>query len=117
MFLLAASLLALPAIAPPDASRIARNYRTRHEREIVTEFMDLLSIPNLASDIPNIEKNASAIAAMLERRGAQVRLLRLEGVPPFVFATRPSRKAKTSIWFFTHFDGQQLDPDCMHTPP
>ena len=117
MLLLAASLLALPAIAPPDASRIARNYRTHHEREIVSEFMDLLSIPNLASDMPNIEKNASTIAAMLERRGAQVRLLRLEGLPPLVYATLPSRNAKTTAAFYAHYDGQPVDPAQWATPP
>ena len=85
MLLLAAALLALPAIAPPDASRIARDYRTRHEREIVSEFTELLAIPNLASDAPNIEKNANAIAAMFTRRGATVQLLRVEGAPPLVF--------------------------------
>jgi hypothetical protein len=47
-------------------------YRLAHENEIVGEFARLLSIPNLASDTPNIERNAQAIAKMLESRGVSV---------------------------------------------
>jgi acetylornithine deacetylase/succinyl-diaminopimelate desuccinylase-like protein len=111
------ALLTLAAIAPPDASRIARDYRVRHEREIVSEFMDLLAIPNLASDAPNIEKNATTIAAMFTRRGATVQLLRLDGAPPLVYATLPARNSKTTIAFYAHYDGQPVDPAQWSSPP
>jgi len=114
---LIAFITLIAAISPPDASHAARDYRTRHEREILTEFMDLLSIPNLASDTANIEKNASAIAAMFTRRGAEVRLLRVEGAPPLVYATLPGRKAKTTIAFYAHYDGQPVDPAQWATLP
>ena len=117
MLLIAAYLLALPAIAPPDASRIARDYRTRHEREILSEFTELLAIPNLASDAPNIEKNANAIAAMFTRRGATVQLLRSEGAPPLVYATLLARRSTTTIAFYAHYDGQPVDPSQWSTPP
>ena len=117
MLLLAAALFALPAIAPPDAARIARDYRMRHEREIVAEFMELLAIPNLASDTPNIEKNAAAISAMFARRGATVQLLRIEGAPPLVYATMPARNSKTTIAFYAHYDGQPVDPAQWAAPP
>jgi acetylornithine deacetylase/succinyl-diaminopimelate desuccinylase-like protein len=112
-------LIALPAlgISPPDASRLARDYRTRHEREIVTEFMQLLAIPNLASDTANIEKNANAIVTMFARRGAEARLLRMEGAPPLVMATIPARNAKTTIAFYAHYDGQPVDPAQWKSPP
>src|SRR5438046_508782 len=111
------ALLTLAAIAPPDASRIARDYRVHHEREIVSEFMELLAIPNLASDAPNIDKNASTIAAMFTRRGATVQLLRVEGAPPVVYATVPARNARTTIAFYAHYDGQPVDPAQWSTPP
>ena len=112
-------LAAIPALAisPPDASRAARDYRTHHEREIVAEFMDLLAIPNLASDTANIEKNANALIAMFTRRGAEARLLRVEGAPPLVYATLPARNAKTTIAFYAHYDGQPVDPAQWKTPP
>src|SRR5438128_3517216 len=114
-----AFLFALPALAvsPPDASRAARDYRTRHEREIVTEFMQLLAIPNLASDSANIERNAAAISAMLTRRGADVKLLRIEGAPPLIYATLPARNAKSTIAFYAHYDGQPVDPAQWTSPP
>ena len=117
MLLLAAALFALPAISPPDAARIARDYRTHHEREIVAEFMELLAIPNLASDTPNIEKNAAAISTMFARRGATVQLLRVEGAPPLVYATLPARNSKTTIAVYAHYDGQPVDPAQWATPP
>ena len=114
MLLLAATLL---AISPPDASRVARNYRVRHEKEIISEFMELLAIPNLASDAPNIEKNANAIAAMFSRRGATAQLLRVEGAPPVLYATLPGRNAKTTIALYAHYDGQPVDPAQWSSPP
>jgi hypothetical protein len=43
-----------------------QRWRAQHERAIVAEFAELLAIPNLASDAPNINKNAAAIQALLE---------------------------------------------------
>jgi len=114
-----AAVLALPAfaISPVEMSHSARDYRMKHEREIVGELMELLTLPNLASDATNIEKNASAIVAMLVRRGADAKLLRLEGAPPLVYATLPSRNAKMTIAFYAHYDGQPVDPKQWATPP
>ena len=36
------------------------DWRAQHEREILQEFSDLLAIPNLASDTPNIQRNADS---------------------------------------------------------
>lgn len=62
-----------------------RKYRAAHENEIVEEFATLLSIPNLASDMPNIERNAQAVTKALESRGVSVQLLRDPGAPPVVY--------------------------------
>ena len=114
MFLIAVPAMALSA---PDAARIAREYRMRHEREIVSEFMNLLAIPNLASDAANIDRNANALVAMFARRGADARLLRIEGAPPLVYAVLPARKAKTTIAVYAHYDGQPVDAAQWSTPP
>jgi acetylornithine deacetylase/succinyl-diaminopimelate desuccinylase-like protein len=112
-------LIAVPAsaIAPPEAARAAREFRMRHEAEILAEFTSLLSIPNLASDSVNIEKNANALVAMFTRRGAEARLLRVEGAPPLVYATLPAKNAKSTIAFYAHYDGQPVDPSQWSTPP
>jgi acetylornithine deacetylase/succinyl-diaminopimelate desuccinylase-like protein len=105
------------AITPQEAARVARDYRVRHEREIIAEFTQLLSIPNLASDTPNIEKNAAALQAMFARRGVDLHLLRIEGAPPLVVGWLPATNAASTIAFYAHYDGQPVDPSQWSNPP
>src|SRR5690349_22835308 len=67
--------LDLPIAAQGGAAPVARQvraYREAHEKQIVTEFVSLLSIPNHAGDRGDIERNAQEISAMLRQRGVQV---------------------------------------------
>ena len=105
-----ASLGAAGAVgAPPDAVSAARSFRVSHEAEIVRELADLLEIPNRAADSPNIEKNAAAVAALYRGRQFSVRLLRVEGAPPVVFAAKDFPGAKKTVTFYAHYDGQPVD--------
>ncbi|MGC1106640.1 MAG: hypothetical protein WA876_08890, partial [Candidatus Acidiferrales bacterium] len=62
-----------------------RAYRVAHEPQIIGEFVDLLSIPDVASDAPNIQRNAVQIETMLKSRGFQVQELpTAEGRGPVV---------------------------------
>src|SRR6185436_12051962 len=87
------------------AAAEARAWRQKHEREILAEFVTLLAIPNVANDGPNIERNAKAIAAMLEQGGLRVRVLRLGSAPPVVVGDLPARGAARTIAFYAHYDG------------
>ena len=76
--------LVFGVFARPDAGgRLRRGcartnaWRAQHEREILQEFSELLALPNLASDRPNIERNALAIRAMLEKRGLTTQAARV----------------------------------------
>jgi acetylornithine deacetylase/succinyl-diaminopimelate desuccinylase-like protein len=100
-----------------DAAARARNWRTQHEREILSEFVELLAIPNLASDSQNIERNAAAIAAICEKRGLEVQTLRLDGAPPIVVANLTARGAKRTIAFYAHYDGQPVDAKQWKSDP
>ncbi|HXT86122.1 MAG TPA: hypothetical protein VN745_03780, partial [Verrucomicrobiae bacterium] len=63
-----------------------RQYRQSHEVEIIREFVKLLSIPNVASDAANIQRNAEMIQQMLEAREFRVQLLpTAQGRGPVVF--------------------------------
>src|SRR6266850_2396237 len=117
--LMALLLAAAPALAlpPHEAASAARDWRTRHEKEIVAELSALVAIPNLASDKVNIERNAAAIAEAFTRRGATVKLLRMEGVPPLVVASIPTKGAKSTFTFYAHYDGQPVDAAQWSTPP
>ena len=87
----------------------ARTWRVAHEVEILSEFVELLAIPNLATDAPNIRRNATTIRAMCEKRGLTTTLLELEGAPPVVVADLSVPEAKRTIAFYAHYDGQPVE--------
>ena len=99
------------------AAVAARQWRGHHERAIMNEFVSLLSIPNIASDHDNIQRNAEAIARMLESRGIASRLVSVPGANPVVFGEIKTPGAARTIVFYAHYDGQPLDPKEWATPP
>jgi acetylornithine deacetylase/succinyl-diaminopimelate desuccinylase-like protein len=99
------------------AAAAARAWRTAHERAILSEFTDLLALPNLAREDGNIRKNAAAVSAMLERRGVKARLLEVPGAPPVVFGEIDTPGATRTLIFYAHYDGQPLDPKEWASPP
>ena len=69
-FALALLLINASTFADPAAvAKQTRSWRANHEHEILAEFAELLAIPNLANDAPNIQRNAEALRAMCEKRG------------------------------------------------
>ena len=111
-FALALFLVMLNAPVRADPATVAKNsrvWRANHEREILAEFAELLSIPNLANDTPNIRRNAEAIRKMCEKRGLIAKLLTIEGAPPVVVADLAVPNAKRTIAFYAHYDGQPVD--------
>ena len=115
--LLSFALAALAQAQPNPAAAAAHQWRTAHQQAILDEFMDLLAIPNLASDQPNIRRNAAAVSAMLEKRGVKTQLLEVPGAPPVVFGAIASPGAARTVIFYAHYDGQPLDPKEWATPP
>jgi acetylornithine deacetylase/succinyl-diaminopimelate desuccinylase-like protein len=117
-------VLAAALLATPDGlgaqSKLAtdlRRYREQHEREIVRELVDLLAIPNLASNDAEIRRNAGFIQAMLERRGITARLLESEGSPPAVYGELATPGARRTVVFYAHYDGQPIDSTRWLSPP
>ena len=94
------------------------SYRRAHEPEILREFRELLAIPNLASDSVNIRRNAAAVVAMLQRRGATTQLLESPtGGPPAVYGELRTAGATRTIVLYAHYDGQPVEPARWTTPP
>jgi acetylornithine deacetylase/succinyl-diaminopimelate desuccinylase-like protein len=114
---LAIAFAALAHAQPNPAAAAAHQWRTAHEQAILAEFMDLLAIPNLASDGPNIRRNAAAVSAILEKRGVKTRLLEVPTAPPVVFGEIDSPGGARTVIFYAHYDGQPLDPKEWATPP
>ena len=77
---------------------------------IIQDFAKLLSAPNVAYDLPNINKNAEYIISELQKRGVETKLLRTIGTPPIVFGYLPAENADRTLAFYVHYDGQPADP-------
>ncbi len=103
------------SIAQESASK-ARAYRQTHESQIIAELSDLLSIPNVASDTPNIRRNAAKLIEMMTSRGIQSRLLEGDG-PPAIFGELKTPGATRTIGLYAHYDGQPVDPAKWATEP
>ena len=89
-----------------------REYRKANEHKLLKEYLSLLSIPNVASDIDNIRKNAAFIMEMMQRRGLSPRLLEAQtpNTPPVVFAEWTTPGATRTVIVYAHYDGQPTDP-------
>lgn len=105
--------------AQTDAVRFAREYRVANEHRLFSEFVELLSIPNVASDTPNIRKNAEYLVTEMQKQGLKPRLL--EGsdpkVPPGVYGEWLTPGATQTLIFYAHYDGQPVDPKQWSTDP
>src|SRR5579864_7052807 len=111
-------VFAVASLAQTNPAAVAaRQWRQQHERAIVDEFTALLSIPNIASDRANIQRNAESIAQMMEKRGLAPKLISVPGANPVVFGEIRTPGATRTIVFYAHYDGQPLDPKEWTTPP
>jgi len=115
--LFATGLAAQTFTASNPAALAARQWRTQHERAIVDEFVALLAIPNIAADRANIQRNAEALAKMMEKRGIASKLVTVPGANPVVFGEIKTPGATRTVVFYAHYDGQPLDPKEWAAPP
>ncbi len=102
------SAAALTAAPSPEILRV-REWRAQNEGRILTELVDLLSLPNVAANRADIAKNADLLTAMFEKRGFTVSRWETKG-SPIVFAKRDAANARGSVVFYFHYDGQASDP-------
>ena len=89
-----------------------RDFRKANEQRLLSDFLNLLSIPNVASDRSNIRKNAELIMQMMKQRGLSPRLLEAQtpNTPPAVFAEWKTPGATRTLILYAHYDGQPTDP-------
>jgi acetylornithine deacetylase/succinyl-diaminopimelate desuccinylase-like protein len=99
---LSASLL----FAAPSADVLrVREWRTKNERQILGELLQLVALPNHAANRADIAKNAELLTAMFEKRGFAVSRWETKG-SPIVFARRDAASARGTVLFYMHYDGQ-----------
>jgi acetylornithine deacetylase/succinyl-diaminopimelate desuccinylase-like protein len=125
-------LVALPLVAHPAAGDLdtaptvgitraltaARAHIAAHEETILRELRDLLALPNVASEPDDIRANATALVAMLERRGMSARVLETPDAPVSVYGELSAPGATRTLLFYAHFDGQPVGlAEAWATPP
>ena len=74
--------------APTSDVLRVREWRATHERQILAELIQLVSLPNIASNKADIVKNADALTAMFEKRGFTVKRIATPGSPVLIARTR-----------------------------
>jgi acetylornithine deacetylase/succinyl-diaminopimelate desuccinylase-like protein len=84
-------------------------WRAQHERAIVDELLQLVSLPNVAGNDADMRRNAELLKTAFERRGFKVELSDGPG-SPVVFATLDVPKPRGVLTFYIHYDGQPVDP-------
>ena len=112
--LAAGALAAIPWVvaaqpaAPPALRAPLDAYVDSHQRPIVKELVELVSIPNLVGDTENMVRNSAYLRAMLSHHGFHAEVLRTGG-HPFVYGDLRVPGATRTILFYAHYDGQPVD--------
>jgi acetylornithine deacetylase/succinyl-diaminopimelate desuccinylase-like protein len=106
------TITAINLCGQSTATLSIREFRQQNEHRLLTEFIQLLSIPNVASDTPNIRKNADYLVVEMQKRGLKPRLLEAADrkVPPVVYGEWTTPGASKTVIFYAHYDGQPTDP-------
>lgn len=111
-----ASILTHPALATAqDAARAVEEHLAVNGHAALAEYAELLTIPNVYGDTPNIERTAERMRAALEARGVEAQLLTLEGASPIVYGRLDTPGASRTIGVYLHYDGQPVDPTAWTT--
>src|SRR4029450_2082202 len=86
-----------------------RAWRVDHEKQILLELFDFLSMPNVAANPRDIQRNAEALTRMFEHRRFAPEIVPTGGAP-LVIAERRMPNVRRTLTFYFHYDGQPVDP-------
>ena len=108
---LLAVLLAVPleAAPPPNLREAVDGWVQAHQKALVSSLIELLAIPNVASDRENITRNAVWLRDRLAKSGFAAEILETAG-NPLVFGDLRVSGATRTILFYIHYDGQPVNP-------
>jgi acetylornithine deacetylase/succinyl-diaminopimelate desuccinylase-like protein len=109
--LLAISLVTVTLVLPrPSLSQSpVAAWTATHQRQIVDEFITLLSIPNVARNDADMRRNADLLKSMFEKRGFTVELQQVASGAPVVFASLDAAPGAGTLTLYIHYDGQPVD--------
>jgi len=102
-------------MAQSSQTAAVKAYAKQHQKEIVSEYLTYLSVPDVHGDQANLQKNAELLVAMMQKRDLNPELWKTSSVP-VVFGQKIVRGSKHTILFYIHFDGQPVDPKRWKQP-
>ncbi|MGC1303462.1 MAG: M20/M25/M40 family metallo-hydrolase [Caulobacteraceae bacterium] len=93
-----------------DPARVAADgYVASHQKAILGEFTDFLAMPDVATTVPDVERNAAHVTELLKQRGFETRILSAgPGTPPTVYGELKTPGATRTVLFYAHYDGQPI---------
>jgi len=108
------SILAIQLISAqsPESLKIKKQTQ-QNAKEIINEFTDFLTIPNIAENPVSLRENANFIMAMMTKKGIKnVQLLegKTKNATPAVYGEVLVTGAKQTLIFYAHYDGQPVNP-------
>ncbi|MBL6904220.1 MAG: M20/M25/M40 family metallo-hydrolase [Pseudomonadales bacterium] len=99
-----------------EVAESIKAYRSDNEKQILQDFVELLSLPNDSINLADMAVNAEHIENLLQQRGFET--LRLEaGRAPYVFGELLSPGATETLLLYAHFDGQPTQIENWVYPP
>lgn len=93
-----------------------RAFRANNELQILNDFRDLLTMPNISTNLDDMDRNAEWISAYLERRGFTTITVSASRAP-YIIAERIHAGADKTVLIYAHFDGQPVARDDWASPP
>ncbi len=105
----AVAVAVLATVLPLPAQSPVATWTAQHQREIVDEFITLLSIPNVARNDADMRRNAALLKAMFEKRGFMVETQDVASGSPVVLATMDVTPSQGTLTLYIHYDGQAVD--------
>lgn len=111
------ALFGVSAANDADLYRDVERYRSEHESQIVTELAELVSVRSVAADRAGLAAAADLLVRRLEDRGFEATQWTVLGAAPLVFGTLRGSKAKRTVVFYAHYDGQPVTPPQWSSDP
>lgn len=103
--LLALMTAAAPAAAQPKG---VSEWRASHEKGIVDELRGLVSLPNVAGNDADMQKNAAHLQTLFTARKFKVETIGGPG-SPVVFASLDAPNPSGTLTFYIYYDGQPVE--------
>ena len=106
---LVALLLLVAATRTAAQTTSVSAWRAAHERQIVDELLQLVSIPNVAGNDADMRRNADAPRVLFEKRGFTVETHRGHRARRSCSRRSTCPSARGTLALYIHYDGQPVD--------